>query len=461
MASQSLTVGIYARLSQDRDGEATSTDRQVADCRQLAEARGWTVGGVYVDRGISGYSGAVRPEFDRMLGDVDAGKLGGVVAWKLDRLSRNRADWHRIASRVDAGLTLAAVHDPVDTSTPLGSVVVDLLASMARAESANSSTRIRRATEERARQGKPHPAGGRVFGYTDTYELVPEEAAAARWAAGQLLAGRSLRSVAADLNAQGVRTARGNPWRGETLKRTLTAPTLAAIRIHHGTEYPGDWPAVLDRATWEQLGAYLDTRTRSIRAPGHRTTLLPGLARCGLCGTAMQSQRKPDGTARYRCVRQIGGCGRVGILGDGLDGFVRDAVLHVLDGDGLASTVRTLAGEGDAAEVVAELQAAERRLEQLATDHYVDGLLGRAEYLAARDAGARKVADLRAQLRASADTSALAELVGVDLAGWWDGADLEQRRAVCDAVLEAVRVHPPRRGGRGWDPERVELRWRV
>lgn len=464
MASQDPPrIGVYARLSVDRDGDAASPDRQVADCRSMVDGRGWQVAEVYIDRNLSGFTGERRPAFDRMLADLEAGRLDGVAAWKLDRLSRNRRDWHRLAELVDAGALLACVHDPVDTSTPLGTVVVDMLASMARAESAATSLRVSRAMEDRARAGKPHTAG-RVFGYTPDYQLVPTEAAAARDAAGALLAGASLRQVAADLNRRGILTAGGNRWSGTTLRRTLTAPTLAGIRVHHDTEYPGTWPPVLDRTTWERLRALLKERAERATGGGPRVHLLSGLAVCGTCGTVMHGHRKPDGTARYRCVRGLGGCGRVGILTAGLDRFVRDAVLYALDGPGLADALRRHGEDRpDTAAVVAELDAAESRLERLSADHYGDGLLTRGEFLAGRDRLSVRIGELRAQLEAEASTATLAELVGVDLDGWWDadGRTNDERRAVLDTVLEAVEVGPWRRGGRGWDPERVTLRWRV
>jgi site-specific DNA recombinase len=283
-AQQWSTVGVYVRLSQDREGQ-TSTDRQEADCRKLAADRGWTVHRTYSDVDLSGYTGVERPAFAEMMADLESGIIDGVVAWKLDRLSRNRRDWNRLATLVDEGAKLACVNDPVDTSTALGSVVVDLLASMARAESANTSTRVRRANLERAEAGLPHPSGQRAYGYRRDWTIEPAEAKVLRECADRLLAGESLNALCGDLKARGIVTTGGNSWRGWTLSRTLRSPHVAGMRTHHGQLHQGTWEPILDRPTWERLRSVLDSRGASHRGGGRLKHLLSGgVLVCGECG---------------------------------------------------------------------------------------------------------------------------------------------------------------------------------
>ena len=83
------TIGIYARLSVTRvEGDSaveTSMGRQVQDCYRHAQQHDWKIAGVYRDEGLSGFKGVHRPEFERMLEDLRAGVIGGVLCWKLDR----------------------------------------------------------------------------------------------------------------------------------------------------------------------------------------------------------------------------------------------------------------------------------------------------------------------------------------------------------------------------------------
>ena len=82
-------AGLYCRISDDRDGRALGVSRQEADCRALAERKGWPVGDLYVDNDISAADPRKRrPEYERLLEDIKAGRIDAVVAWDLDRLHR-------------------------------------------------------------------------------------------------------------------------------------------------------------------------------------------------------------------------------------------------------------------------------------------------------------------------------------------------------------------------------------
>jgi hypothetical protein len=60
-------AAIHARISLDRVGEAAGVGRQIDACGHLAEVEGWRVDEVLVDNDLSAYSGACRPEYERLL----------------------------------------------------------------------------------------------------------------------------------------------------------------------------------------------------------------------------------------------------------------------------------------------------------------------------------------------------------------------------------------------------------
>ena len=109
-------VGIYARISQDRDGMTLGVQRQEDDCRAVLERKGWPFGGLYVDNDISAYSGKPRPDYKRMLEDVRLGVIDGVVAYDLDRLHRQPIELEEFFKVMDgAGVThLATASGDVD-----------------------------------------------------------------------------------------------------------------------------------------------------------------------------------------------------------------------------------------------------------------------------------------------------------------------------------------------------------
>ena len=83
-----IRAGIYARISSDREGDNLAISRQLADCERLAERNGWQVVERYVDSDISAYSGKPRPEYTRMLEEIEAGVVEAVLVYHADRLHR-------------------------------------------------------------------------------------------------------------------------------------------------------------------------------------------------------------------------------------------------------------------------------------------------------------------------------------------------------------------------------------
>ena len=84
-----IRAGIYARISSDREGDNLAISRQLGDCDTLAAAKGWQVAERYVDADISAYSRKRRPEYERMLEEIEAGLVEGIVVYHADRLHRH------------------------------------------------------------------------------------------------------------------------------------------------------------------------------------------------------------------------------------------------------------------------------------------------------------------------------------------------------------------------------------
>ncbi len=83
---------IYARQSLDRSGESATVERQVQDCRALADSRGWGVVAVEQDNDVSASTGKARPGYKRVLGMVERRAGDRVVVWAVDRLTRRMRD---------------------------------------------------------------------------------------------------------------------------------------------------------------------------------------------------------------------------------------------------------------------------------------------------------------------------------------------------------------------------------
>ena len=139
--SRPLRAALYARVS--TAGHGQDVGLQLDELRQVAAHRGWTIYDEYVDIGISGAK-ASRPALDRMLTDANAGRFDAVVIWKLDRLGRSLQHLLGVISTLtDAGVGLASIRDPgLDTTSPSGRLLLQLLGSFAEYERALIQERV-------------------------------------------------------------------------------------------------------------------------------------------------------------------------------------------------------------------------------------------------------------------------------------------------------------------------------
>jgi site-specific DNA recombinase len=457
------TAAIYCRISQDRTGAGLGVDRQREDCEKLAESRGWGIAGLYVDNDVSAYSGKRRPEYERLMTDVRDGRVGAILAWHPDRLHRSPLELETFIATVEAAgtriETVRAGH--VDLATPSGRVVARTLGAMARYESEHKSERISRKHEELARAGQPIRGGTRAFGLSaDWTTIVDDEADLIREAYRRILDGATVGSIAADWQSRGILSPAGLPWRPGPLRRLLTSARLAALREHRGAIVgAGIWPAIVDRAAWERVRATLDARTPRVGTP--RRYLLTGLVRCGACGEALMGRPRADHVRRYVCARgpNFKGCGRTFIVAEPTEAAVVEMVLAVLDGPETEAAIRREAAMLDRTDDADRLAADERGLEDLARDHYVQRIIGRTEYLAARDGLEARIAASRAALAAGGHGRRLAAALTVR--GRWEDLTFARRREIVETVLESVAILPGRRGYNRFDVARLAPVWRV
>lgn len=472
--------GIYVRVSQDRTGAGLGVARQEEDCRPLCDRKGWTVEDVYADNDVGAYSGRPRPEWDRLVADIGAGRIDAIACWHIDRLTRQPRELEDVIDLADRhGLELATATGEVDLATPTGRMVARIMGAAARHESEHKAQRQRRQRRQAAEAGKVNGGGTRPFGYEPDFITVREsEAVIIRDMAGRALAGESLSNIARDLAGRGVLTPKGGQWQPRTLRTLLASARISGRREHKprpagakGTRpLVGEivaeavWEAIITPEHSDQLRALL-SGSAPVVATG-RTYLLSGILRCGLCfrpGTheGKMSGRPRSGVPRYVCPNMPGGksCGRMATNAARTDEHVRDLVLLALEDPGFVERLHARA-EVDP-EVRQAVVADERRLEELA-EEWADGGLSRAEWKVARERIEGRLATNRRRLMRVATLGALEGMTGTydQLLGEWGRRNDAQRRAIVAACVEYVVVNPadPRRR---WDPDRFDPEWRV
>lgn len=211
----------YLRVSteeQATSGLGLSAQRDTI--QRYADAHGWDVIW-YADEGLSAKS-LDRPQLQAALTrlhvipkrrDVD-----GVVVAKLDRLSRSVHDFSGILKLAAARKwALVAIDLGVDTSTPTGKLVANVMMSVAEWEREVIGERTSAAMQAAKRQGKH-------MGRVSTLPSATGDRLLA------LRTSRSLAATATQMNAEGLTTATGAPWTVNTVakvQKRLTARVYA------------------------------------------------------------------------------------------------------------------------------------------------------------------------------------------------------------------------------------------
>ena len=145
-------VAIYTRVSTDHQ----TTENQERELRAIADRMGWTVVKVYRDQGVSGAkSRKDRPAFDALWKDAARRRFDIIMAWSVDRLGRSLQDLVAFLSDVHGyGVDLLLHQQGVDTTTPGGKALFQMMGVFAEFERAMIRERVKSGLERAKAQGK-------------------------------------------------------------------------------------------------------------------------------------------------------------------------------------------------------------------------------------------------------------------------------------------------------------------
>ena len=171
-------VAKYLRLSKE-DGKAESqsiqTQREMLD--KYIKDRGWRVVDEYVDDGYSG-TDFDRPDFKRLISDIEIGKINLVVVKDLSRLGRNYIDLGKIMEELfpKYNIRLIAVNDGYDSNDERASDFAPLKNYFNEMYAKDTSRKIRSILNMKAQNGEPRNTVFPIFGYNynEAYERIPD-----------------------------------------------------------------------------------------------------------------------------------------------------------------------------------------------------------------------------------------------------------------------------------------------
>ncbi len=433
-----MRCAIYARLSIERESSSDNVETQIEECTAYIEDQGWQVVHVFSDSDISAskYSTKPRPGYEQLLNAVRAGEVECIVITEMPRLYRRLEEllelMHLAETTVLKRIETTDGND-YDLSTGMGVHNAVQAVNTAVLESRRTSDRMKRKRRAEAKAGKAH-GGMRPYGYEKGGKVVNHDEASIICECRDLLfAGDTPLNIVTMLNLRGVPTAQGKKWYVRNLEQVLTSRRIAGIRTHNGSEYPGDWPAIISEGDSDRLRLLL-------------------------------RQQAKDGSGMPY------GCGKIVRTAEAVEALVTEAVLYRLDSTDLATAMR----ESEVPEItrlMEEYSAGKLKLRELVED-YASGLLNREQLAQAKTVVEDALERTKARLARVESGRTLASIpIDKTVREAWDEADIIWRRSLISLLVEKVVVYPSRPGSRRWeapngktyafDPAKVVIAWRA
>ncbi len=187
-----------------------------------------------------------------------------------------------------------------------------------------------------------------------------------------------------------------------------------------------------------------------------RRYLLSGLARCAVCGARVYGVGERSKGALYRCETRR----HVNRSAEEVDDFLERVVLARLARPDAAELLAPPASGADVRGLREEEQALRDRLDGLA-EAFAAGEIDRSQLRRGTERLRGQLDDVTARLSQSARAPVIAPLLAAeDVEETWHRLDVDRRRAVLALLLD-VRLHPPGRGARRFDPASVDVVWRA
>lgn len=343
-------IAIYSRKSKFT-GKGESIGNQIELCREYVsahygeEALGTLT--IYEDEGFSG-GNLNRPAFRRMMKTAQERRIGVIVVYRLDRISRNISDFAGLIETLSRlGVDFISIREQFDTGTPMGRAMMYIASVFSQLERETIAERIRDNMRELAKTGR-WLGGVTPTGYasesvkrvavdgkakkTCKLRLIPEEAELVRMIYGLFSENRSLTRTEAELIGRRVLTKNGRQFTRFSIRNILQNPVYlaadqeaydffvsrgaelfserAAFDGEHGilaynrtnqekgraTVYlpvqewivsVGEHPGLVPGRVWVSVQEALEqNRSKSFRRPRSNEALLTGLLYCR-CGDRM------------------------------------------------------------------------------------------------------------------------------------------------------------------------------
>jgi site-specific DNA recombinase len=309
-----VRVAVYLRISTDEENQPFSLEGQDHRLRAFIESQpGWALARrPYIDQ-KSGAT-AERPALQRALRDAELGLFDVLLVYRVDRFARKLSVLVDLLERLDGfGVAFRSATEPIDTSTPTGRMLVQLLGVFAEFERETIIDRVITGMERKAARGE-WTAGTHPFGYTtrkrardDTspnHLIVDEARAPLVPVVFDMYARKRMgaRAIANWLNDNGHRTQRGALWSHVTVLDLLRNRSYLGEVFFRERWYEAPHEPLVDAALFAEAQRILAERgeDHSKRASNASDYLLSGLVTCAKCGKHYTGTSATGRSAQYR-----------------------------------------------------------------------------------------------------------------------------------------------------------------
>ena len=449
-----MRAAIYARVStKDQAEEGFSISAQLRALRDYCQTHGWEIVAEYVDEGLSAAheSAASRPQFRRLMADVEARRFDVIVVHKLDRFSRNLIVTLQSLARIDkAGATFVSLTEQIDYTTPMGRLCLTMIGGLAQWYSDNLASEVRKGRRERIDLGLPN--GDLAFGYVSTGDshqppvVVKAEAELVREMFRRYAAGtQSANQIAAWLNEQGARprSKRGlTKFTKAAVMEMLSNPFYAGRVRYKGEELPGRHEACVSEELFTVVQAIRVSRRSNpsgLRAHPSRTYMFRSIARCVRCGRQLictpdkQNRRYRDTSAERH---EPCGWKRQSIFADGVEEQMGLLLRRMILPPDWREKLIEASADKQGVDVERRRRAIQDRLSRL-KELRLDGDISKGRYDTEK---AGLTGELQSLDAMRSPVSSPAE-VAVELAQYaaiWDYATAEERADIVRSMFETV-----------------------
>ena len=300
-----MRCGLYIRVSTEMQKEkGESLDVQLKRLNAYADSKeDWSVVETYKDAGVSAKN-TNRLEFNRMMDDVEQGKIDVILCTKLDRLFRNTRDFLNTTEYFEKkNLKFVCLEGSIDTSNPAGRVFSTMRAAFAQFERETTADRVRDVMRSRAEEGKWN-GGPTPFGYSyedKELKINSKEAKTVKEIYNLYFECRSVRHIVHKLNLDGIKTRKGDLWGITSIGRILRNPFYYGIMTYSKRSHTysgelkrsknpiyskGKHKPFISKELFDNVQDIIKQQSKA--APkANAKYLLTGLVYCSVCGSRM------------------------------------------------------------------------------------------------------------------------------------------------------------------------------